>query len=163
LAFFGERGAGPLAMAFLAEILVLMSLGSVLMASTRRGTGPAMLRGAVLNPVLIAIFFGTGCAAAGIELPLPLDRFFGFLGGSAGPAALFSLGGVLALRRFDRASVFTAAQITAAKLAAYPALVWYVLTHLLHAGQFWIEAGVLTASLPPAANIYVLAQRYNAR
>jgi predicted permease len=162
LAFFGERGAGPLAMAFLAEILVLMSLGSVLMAAARGGAYRAILRGAVLNPVLIAILFGVGGAVAGIELPSALDRFVGFLGGSAGPAALFSLGGVLALRSFDRGAVLTAANITAAKLVAYPALVWYVLAHVLQAGQFWVEAGVLAASLPPAANIYVLAQRYDA-
>jgi predicted permease len=31
LAFFGDRGAGPLAMAIMAEVMVLMSLGSLLM------------------------------------------------------------------------------------------------------------------------------------
>jgi len=33
LAFFGERGAGPLAMAILAEVMVLLSVGSVLMGA----------------------------------------------------------------------------------------------------------------------------------
>jgi hypothetical protein len=33
LAFFGERGAGPLAMAILAEVVVLLSVGSVLMGA----------------------------------------------------------------------------------------------------------------------------------
>jgi malonate transporter and related proteins len=42
LAFFGERGAGPLAMAILAEVMVLLSVGSVLMGATggpKRGIG----------------------------------------------------------------------------------------------------------------------------
>jgi len=34
LAFFGERGARPLAMAILAEVMVLCSVGSVLMGAT---------------------------------------------------------------------------------------------------------------------------------
>src|SRR5258708_4382776 len=37
LAFFGERGAGPLAMALLAEVMVVLSVGGVLM-STNSGS-----------------------------------------------------------------------------------------------------------------------------
>jgi malonate transporter and related proteins len=33
LAFFGERGAGPLAMTILAEVMVLLSVGCVLMGA----------------------------------------------------------------------------------------------------------------------------------
>jgi predicted permease len=49
-----------------------------------------------------------------------------------------------------------------AKLAVYPAVVWYVLTRMLPVGLFWAQAGVLMASLPPAGSNYVLAQRYAA-
>src|SRR6266478_6274085 len=45
LAFFGERGAGPLAMAILAEVMVLLSVGSVLMGANggpKRGIGSLM-------------------------------------------------------------------------------------------------------------------------
>src|SRR3977135_2568335 len=37
LAFFGERGAGPLAMAMLAEVMVLLSVGSALMGASSGG------------------------------------------------------------------------------------------------------------------------------
>jgi malonate transporter len=40
LAFFGERGAGPLAMAILAEVMVLLSVGSVLMGANGGPIGP---------------------------------------------------------------------------------------------------------------------------
>jgi malonate transporter len=166
LVFFGERGAGPLAMAILAEIMVLLSVGSVIMGAaedgSRAGIGLVLLRGSVLNPIVIAILLGAALAATGIALPGPVDLFFGFLGGAAGPAALFALGGALALQRVDRGTVVSAAAITTAKLIAYPALVWWVLAHLLQIEPFWIQAGVVMAALPTASNVYIVAQRYTA-
>src|SRR5439155_23108269 len=61
LAFFGERGAGPLAMAILAEVMVLLSVGSVLMSANRRpkrGMGSLILRGIMFNPIVVAIVLG---------------------------------------------------------------------------------------------------------
>src|SRR6266403_3466804 len=61
LAFFGERGAGPLAMAVLAEVMVLLSVGSVLMAANggpKRGIGSLILRGTMFNPIVVAIVLG---------------------------------------------------------------------------------------------------------
>jgi predicted permease len=164
LAFFGARGAGPLAMAILAEVMVLLSAGGAIMGASRGGArGPSLLlRGAVLNPVVTAIALGAALASARVSLPVPLDRFLGFLGGSAGPTALFALGGALAARRIDRATALAATGMTAAKLVVYPALVWCVLGRLLRLEPFWVEAGVLIASLPSAGSNYVLAQRYQA-
>lgn len=165
LAFFGERGAGPLAMAILAEVMVLLSLGGVIMGVSSgggAGVGSLVLRGTVLNPVVAAIVLGAALAATGVNLPMPLDRFLGFLGGSAGPTALFAVGGALAQQRIDRETAFAAAGITAAKLAVYPVLVWYVLARLLQVEPFWVQAGVLIASLPSAGSNYVMAQRYAA-
>jgi predicted permease len=163
LAFFGERGAGPLAMAILAEIMVLLSVGTVLMGSSRgAGVGPVVLRGTVLNPVLVAIVLGAAVAATGVAAPVPLDRFLGLLGGAAAPTALFALGGALALQRIDRATARSAVAITVAKLVACPLLAWLVLAHLLEVEPFWVQAGVLLAALPPAGNVYVVARRYAA-
>jgi malonate transporter len=165
LAFFGERGAGPLAMAILAEVMVLLSLGTVIMGGSRHGgtgVGILVLRGTVLNPIVAAIVLGATVAATGVALPMALDRFLGFLGGSAGPTALFAVGGALAIQRVDHATVSVATGITAGKLAAYPALVWYVLARMLQVEHFWVQAGVLLASLPSAGTNYVLAQRYGA-
>jgi predicted permease len=165
LAFFGERGAGPLAMAILAEIMVLLSFGSVMMGASRgngAGIGALVLRGTVLNPIVAAIMLGVALAATGAPLPAAPDRFLGFLGGSAGPTALFALGGALALQRIDRATAVAAAAITAVKLVIYPVVVWLVLAWLLRVEAFWVEAGVLIAALPSAGNVYVLAHRYGA-
>ena len=88
LAFFGERGAGPLAMAILAEVMVLLSVGSVLMGANggpKRGIGSLILRGTMFNPIVVAIVLGAALAGTGLALPEAITRFLGFLGG-AGPA-----------------------------------------------------------------------------
>lgn len=165
LAFFGDRGAGPLAMAILSEIMILLSLGGAIMgiasgADARIAT--LVLRGTLLNPVVAAIALGALLAATGVALPVTLDRFLVFLGNAAGPTALFAVGGALAVQRLDRATVFAAAAIAAGKLALYPLIVWYVLARLLRVEPFWAEAGILIAALPSAGSNYVAAQRYAA-
>src|SRR6266852_1072318 len=165
LAFFGERGAGPLAMAILAEVMVLLSVGSVLMSANsgpKRGMGSLILRGTMFNPVVVAIVLGAALAGTGLALPEAITRFLGFLGGAAGPAALFALGGALALQRLDRRAAVAACVITVAKLAVYPLLVWLILGRMMQLDAFWVNVGVLIACLPSAGNIYVLAQRYDA-
>jgi malonate transporter len=198
LAFFGDRGAGPLAMAILAEIMVLLSVGAVIMSTAqnvfekrgagrpgqpgparslasaahmrasqthsqdgnRAGIGSLVLRGTILNPVVMAILLGVALAATGRALPGPLDGVLAFLGSAAGPTALFALGGALAIQHIDRGTILSAVGITAAKLVVYPALVWLVLAHLLRIEPFWVQSGVLMAALPTAGNVYVVAQRY---
>jgi len=94
MTFLGERGAGPLALAILSEAVVLLSLASVIMASSSgkaSGIASLLLRGILLNPIIMAIALGFAVAAAGIVLPNPIDRFLGFVGGAAGPTALFAL------------------------------------------------------------------------
>jgi malonate transporter and related proteins len=165
LAFFGERGAGPLAMAILAEVMVLLSVGSVLMGANggpNKGIGSLILRGIMFNPIVVAIALGAALAGTDLALPDAIMRFLGFLGGAAGPAALFALGGALALQRLDSRTAVAACLITVAKLAVYPLLVWLILGRIMQLDAFWVNVGVLIASLPSAGNIYVLAQRYDA-
>jgi predicted permease len=165
LAFFGERGAGPLAMAILAEIMVLLSLGGVFMGANgdaRGGIGSQILRGTVFNPVVAAIVLGAVLAGTGLALPEPITRFLAFLGGAAGPTALFALGGALALQRLDRGTAVAACLISLVKLVGYPLFTWLVLSHVMTLEPFWVQAGILVACLPSAGNIYVLAQRYDA-
>jgi len=99
LAFFGERGAGSLAMAILAQVMVLLSVGSVLMGanSGKGGIGSLILRGTMFNPIVVAIVLGAALAGTGLALHEAITRFLDFLGGAAGPAAL-SAEGVIALK-----------------------------------------------------------------
>jgi predicted permease len=165
LSFFGQRGTGPLAMAIVAEIMILMSVGATIMAGTGTGgagAGRPSVRSIVCNPVIAAIGAGAMIAAAGVPLPVALDRILAFLGGSAAPTALFAVGGSLALQRINLSTGSAAAGITLVKLVAYPLTAWFLLTHILRVGTFWSGAGTLIASLPSAGSNYVLAQRYAA-
>ncbi len=165
LAFFGQRGAGPLAMAILAEVMVLLSVGGAIMGASRSsgdGIRSFVLRGTVLNPIVAAIALGAAFAATGIQLPNSLDRFLSFLGGAAGPTALFAVGGALALQQFDRKTAIAAAVMSGTKLVVYPALVWYMLAQVLQLESFWVRVAVLLASLPSAGSTYIFAQRYAA-
>ena len=163
LPLLGERGAGPIAMSIMSEVAVVLALGSVLMAPgaglrTMGRVGRILIR----NPVLLSIGGGALLGAMEISLPGPVDRFLGFLGGAAGPTALFALGGTLARLRIDRRLLAAASGAVAAKLLLYPALVWLVLGQTLGLAPIWVQSGVLLAAMPTATNAFVLAQRNQA-
>ena len=159
LAFFGQRGGGPLAMAIVVEVMILLSVGAIVMAGTERNRAHALiLSNATRNPVIIAIGIGAVIAAAGLALPLPLDRFLAFVGAAAAPTALFAVGGSIALQRMSRSTGFAAAGISLVKLAIYPVTVWCMLALVLRLDPFWSSAGAVMASLPSAGSNYVLAQ-----
>jgi hypothetical protein len=163
LPMLGPRIAGPVAMAIVAEVAVIIALGSMLMAPSAKGEGlkavMAGLRGLLKNPVILSI--ALGAASAGLELPIPapIERFLSFLGNAAGPTALFALGGTLARLKIGGQLFAVAFGITAAKLFIYPALVWFVLGSWLALDPFWVICGVLLAAMPTATNAYLLAQR----
>jgi malonate transporter and related proteins len=163
LAFFGPRGAGPLAMAIVSEVMIIMSIGAVIMVNAGdndRGIGPVLIKGTIGNPVIVAIALGAGIALAGVALPAALDRFLTLLGSSAAPTALFAVGGALAALRIDRTTVRVAAIISLVKLVLYPLTVWCILTLVLKLDEHWSSAGTLIAALPSAGSNFVLAQNY---
>ncbi|WP_165943545.1 AEC family transporter [Roseicella aquatilis] len=162
LPIIGERGAGPVAMAIMSEVAIVIAIGSVLMAPMgERGVLGRVLRSLLLNPVLLSIGGGAVLGALGIAIPAPVERFLAFLGAAAGPTALFALGGTLGRLSLDRRMVLLAGAATIGKLLAYPLLVWVLLGPLLGLEQFWVQAGVMLAAMPTATNAFVLAQRFH--
>lgn len=167
LPILGPRVAGPIAVAIVAEVAVIIALGSVLMArNTVPGAGLTTawigLRGLARNPVILSVIAGALYAATSLPIPPVIDRFLLFLGGAAGPTALFALGGTLGRLSVRRDLVVISMATTFAKLAAYPALVYATLAWGLGLDHFWVTAGVLLAAMPTATNAFVLAQRNGA-
>ncbi|MEI7704943.1 MAG: AEC family transporter [Deltaproteobacteria bacterium] len=167
LSLLGERATGPLAMAILAEVGILMPAGIVLMSLGRPGDGRArggagrdVLRATVGNPIVLGVIAGAAIGLSGSRLPIPVDRLLSFVGASAGPTALFALGGSLAGRRLE-GHLLPISFIAAAKLVLYPAVAWAFL-RLAGVDPTWVGAGVLIAALPTAANAFVFASRYDA-
>jgi predicted permease len=163
LAYCGPRAAMSLVVAIAAEVMILLSLGGVIMGHStpgRAGIRGPLLRGTVYNPVVLAAMLGLIVASCGTIIPIQVDRWLGLLGGSAGPTALFALGGTLAFHRFDKRGLGMVGLITSAKLVIYPLLVWYVFARLLRPDALLIQGGVLVAALPPASSAYLLSQRF---
>ena len=167
LVLFGPRAAGPMAMAILAEVAVLLSLGMVLAGrrpaagSTRASRIQAVWRSVLTNPVLWAIAIGLLFSARAVPLPGLVQRLVDFVGPAAGPAALFALGGLMVTWP-SRATGARALALAAAKLALYPALAWLVLSQVFGLEPFWVQVGTLIAALPPAATSLTVAQREGA-
>ena len=73
LPLLGERGAGPVAMAIMSEVAIVIALGSVLMAPIgERGVFGRVLRSLLLNPVLLSIGGGAALGSLGVAIPAPI-------------------------------------------------------------------------------------------
>ncbi len=135
LAYFGQRGAGPLAMAIIAEVGILMSIGAVIMAGTGTGgggVGRLAVRSTVCNPVIVAIIAG---ALSPPRVPRCARKTFAErLGSVASTSArrttrlgdlqrhvAFALGGEAASRLSKRLAIPTSPD-TLLRMAAKPAM-----------------------------------------
>ncbi len=102
---------------------------------------------------------GVAAAALDFDPPAPLERLIATLAGAAAPCALFALGVTVALRPLKRVPGELPALI-GIKLVAHPAIALALLNVMGDFDPIWTGTGVLMASLPPAATIYVLAVQY---
>jgi predicted permease len=105
---------------------------------------------------------GAGVALLGIEVPAILDGIMKLVRGATVPCALFALGATLAglpLAERLRETVF----MVALKLVAYPAAVYLTMLVLLpDLDPVWRAVAVISAAVPIGANVYLVADRYEA-
>ena len=175
VALLGPGAAGPVICTMLVDLLVTSSLCIALaQLHGASGTGlraalPRALRGALSNPLPWAIAAGALLSLAGITLPGPLDVVVRMLGDAASPVALFTIGAVLCRagrHAHARTPLGQYLPLALMKLLLHPLL---VLTTMAAAaalgaplGAFPIAVVTLTAALPSASNVALLAERYGA-
>lgn len=166
LAHYGRRAEGG-------------SLWRELAAQARRVAG---------NPMPWAIVLGGLASGFSVRLPGPVDAVVAMLAASATPVALFTIGAMLAREGAPRASGVRGgsgggfwrrrgqalraatgddvAWLATCKLFAHPLLMWGLGRGMIAAGLPLGEGALtvltLTAALPAAANVAVLAERYGA-
>jgi malonate transporter and related proteins len=175
----GERAAGPLIGAILLDLVITSSLCLALAqmhpaddAEPHDSVWAAFLRalrGAVSNPLPWAIALGAIVAASGLVLPEPLTQIIRMLGDAATPVALFTIGAVL-WRAGQHAHTATPVSgylpLALVKLLVHPLLVLSggVVAQAMGAevSRFGLMVLVLTAALPSASNVSILAERYGA-
>jgi malonate transporter and related proteins len=173
-ALFGPPIVGPMIATILIDMFVTSSLciapaqaggaiGGVRAAALRS------LRGALANPMPWAIAVGGTLGALHWRPAGPVDAVIKMLADAASPVALFTIGAVL-WRAGQHAHTRTARRRylpqALAKLLLHPALVFAVAVAARAAGapltQLQLMAITLTAALPSAANVAMLAERFGA-
>ncbi len=174
VALLGPLASAP-AIVTLALDMVLTS--SVCIALSRLDAGGAQgpgraaalaLRGMAANPLPWAILLGVASSATGLQAPPPLERVVGLLADCASPAALFTLGCVLARTRHQAAQAKVAGtrlrgdvlEVALLKLLVHPLV---VLALGLALDPFSALVLVLVAALPSASNVPMLAERFGAQ
>lgn len=194
----GSQAAGPVAATLLFDVPILSSLCLAWAHSHGHGRGHGAeaahpggadegdaaraarqaLKGALGNPLLWSMGLGVAWAETGWTLPHPIDETLRLLALSATPAALFTLGAMLA-RAQMRAQPHAGAMphavtgrglsvsgLSALKLLVHPALVAAAGWGLHRLGVGLSTQGLLTvvlaAALPAASNVSMLAEREGA-
>ncbi|WP_374566335.1 AEC family transporter [Ideonella sp.] len=185
VALLGQAAAGPVICTVLADMLVTSSLCLGLAqaggAGGGRAAGVRALRGALSNPLPWAIVLGAAAGVTQLQFPAPVQTIVKMLADAASPVALFTIGAVL-WRSRDPAHRSTdvddgspppvatplrqVAPVAAIKLLLHPLLVLLLGAGArkvgVPLGSFELMALTLTAALPSASNVSLLAERYGA-
>lgn len=158
---FGADAALPAVIIVIIDNAVMLGLATALIESDRAAGArlSTMAHGVARNPIIIAAVVGLGLNVTQIGLPGPVLAFGELLAAAAAPCALFALGATLAGRPLHQGAAETAF-LVAAKLFVHPLLVAAAVLWLVDLAPLWAAVAIVHASLPIAANVYILAQRY---
>lgn len=165
LAAFGMAASVPTALVFCFDNAFLFITVPVLMALAGEARQrPARMALTILtriltHPFILATMCGVAAAATGFRPPAAIDKVLTLLMQAAAPCALFTLGVTVGLRRVSELPT-EMPWVLGVKLLLHPILVLALLEAIGGFDSVWIATAVLLASLPPALNVFVLAQQY---
>ncbi len=165
---YGSEAALPAVIIVMADTIIMLGLATALIeADLGSGRRPMALigqiaGGVIRNPIVTAGLIGVSLNMLSVPVPEPVLRYGGLLADAAGPCALFALGATLAGRPITEGAGETSYLVTM-KLLVHPALVAVMAIWIFDLPPVWMAVAILQASLPIAANVYVLAQRYQRR
>lgn len=165
---FGSEAALPAVIIVMGDTIIMLGLATA-MIEADLGTGRRRLAllgqitaGVARNPIVMAGVIGLSLNLLAVPVPEPIFRYGSLLADAAGPCALFALGATLAGRPISEGAGETA-WLCLLKLLIHPALVAIMVVWVVDLPPVWIAVAILQAALPIAANVYVLAQRYQRR
>jgi len=173
-ALFGSAVVGPMITTILIDMFVTSSLCIALAqsgsdAGGARAAALRSLRGAVSNPLPWAIALGGALGALDWRPTGPIDSVIKMLSDAATPVALFTIGAVLwraGRHAHTRTPLKRYVPQALAKVLLHPALVLAVALAARAVGaplsDLQVLAITLTAALPSAANVAMLAERFGA-
>lgn len=174
VALLGQESAAPVIVTMALDMVVTTSLCIALsrLGLGQGGAGRALrmaLKGVLVNPLPWAIALGGVASALQWQLPGPVDKAVAMLAAAASPVALFTIGAVLARSQMNQAEHVAARHyvpLALVKLLVHPLLVWLACLGALALGlalsPLTMTALVLSAALPSASNVSLLAERFDA-
>ncbi|TLP49119.1 MULTISPECIES: AEC family transporter [Cohaesibacter] len=166
LAALGPAATVPTALIFCFDSLLLFTLIPIFMAlsGTDEKSGRELtlyvVKKVFLHPFIIATILGVLAAAIHFEPPGWIAEMLRILSGAAAPCALFAMGVAVALRQVRRIPGELSVLLPI-KLVLHPVLLFLLLGFLGTVPEVWIKTAILMACLPPAANVFIVAQQYD--
>jgi malonate transporter and related proteins len=173
LAAFGEQGLPPAMLAVIVTSVIAMVLGVMLIElEVAAGHGPfvTFLKAAwnvARNPLPLSIAAGILWSALVLPLPTPVEKWLDLLGAAAAPCALFAIGLFLSDKSVSdtdksmKSGLAEAGLATAIKLLLQPLLAACLLPLFVDLRSVPGQAALVMASLPTAANAFVLARQFD--
>lgn len=163
IGLMGDAAAGPVAMAIVFDMMILIPVSIALLEyflDENGGGALKTMKAAVLNPFVLSIGAGLALSFSGGALPGPVDDFLRILGMAAVPAALFAIGVTLYAQPM-RAAAGELSAICLAKLIIHPLAVIFIATSdIFGLTRDEVAIAVLLSSLPVANNVFLIATRY---
>jgi malonate transporter and related proteins len=165
LAVLGEQATVPTALILTFDSALMFILAPMLMAlaGTENETFVGTLKKIVFriftHPFILATIAGVLAAALEFRPPQALDTLLRYLSNAAAPCALFAMGVSIALRPIGRIPL-ELPLVLSVKLLLHPILIFLLLSWMGGFDPSWVATAVLMSCLPPATNVFVLAQQY---
>ena len=163
---FGAEAAIPLALILLADTFVLLTTLIFYKLTETRKTSLQELSKEIVqrfihNPLMMSVFVAFIFSIADIKIVTTIDRTLSIVAASATAVALIALGVSLNITSIkNQKSVLFF--ITLIKLIVHPILIFIIFQFQTDIDPMWVKTAIVCASLPVAANVFVLANYYNA-
>lgn len=165
LAVLGEQATVPTALILAFDNALMFILAPLLMAlsGTEDESFTATLKNIGIriftHPFILATLAGVAAAAIEFRPPQAIDTLLRYLSNAAAPCALFAMGVTIALRPIGRITL-ELPLVLSVKLLLHPILIFLLLTWMGGFDPGWVATAVLMSCLPPATNVFVIAQQY---
>ena len=154
--------AGPIV---LLQLMLFAPVGIAILGATVEGRTSigAIVRGTLLNPIIVASLLGVLVAVTGLELPPIVSEPIDLVGHAAVPLMLIAFGMSLHGKRLleagtGRRDVLLA---TSLQLVVMPITAWAVGAFVFGLSGHDLFAVTVLGALPAAQNVFVFAQRYS--
>ena len=160
-ALYGEAAVLPLsAIISIDTVIFFCGMVMALEVVAHRGDSYRKVAASFLrNPVLAAMALGLALNIMELKVHSGVETFVSFAGKAAAPAALFSLGVIMAdvkISRIDRAAL----TVTLLKAIVHPLLIWVLFAMIDNLDPTWTKTVLLAAAGPCGAMPFVLALQY---